>query len=83
MIGEHKRTPPAYESLFLNCPRCGLSIGSRRRWLAIEHCPRCLGRSGIPVTLFSSRLPVGELYVDGLAPGSRSPAANSERRGRG
>jgi len=81
MIGERKYAPSPPERLFLNCPRCGLSIRQRRQWLAIESCPRCLGRSGIPVTLFVSTLPVGELYVDGLAPGDRLPGATPERRG--
>jgi hypothetical protein len=69
MISEDPaHTPRAYRPLFLNCPRCGLSIRQRHSWLAIEHCPRCLARSRIPVTLFASPLPVGELYGDGSAP---------------
>jgi hypothetical protein len=27
-------------ALFLNGPRCGLSIKPTARWLAPEHCPR-------------------------------------------
>ena len=53
---------------FLNCPRCGLSIRPKTRWLTIEHCPRCMAVAGIPVRLFSSALPAAELYRDGLTP---------------
>jgi hypothetical protein len=55
-------------ALFLNCPRCGLSIKPKARWLAPEHCPRCLARARIPVRLFSSTLPAAELYDDNAAP---------------
>lgn len=67
---------------FLNCPRCGLSIPHRTHWLAIEYCPRCLGRAGIAVKLFSSPLAAGELYCDGVAPGCR-PAAGTTGDGAG
>ena len=59
----------SFDRLFLNCPRCGLSIRPRRSWLWLEYCPRCLGRSRIPVRLFSSPLPAAKLYADGSAPG--------------
>jgi hypothetical protein len=52
----------------LNCPRCGLTITPRVSWMTMEHCPRCIARSGVPVTLFSSRLPPAELYPLGEAP---------------
>jgi hypothetical protein len=54
--------------LFLNCPRCGLSIKPKARWLALEYCPRCMARARIPVKLFSSTLPAAELYDDNAAP---------------
>lgn len=54
---------------FLNCPRCGLSIKPRGSWLAVEHCPRCIGRARVPVQLFSSSLPAAELYAEDSAPG--------------
>ena len=53
---------------FLICPRCGLSIRPRSRWLAIEHCPRCLARARVAVSLFRSPLPPAELYGAGSAP---------------
>jgi hypothetical protein len=72
-----ERRPSAREPLFLNCPRCGLSIRPRRPWLGIEHCPRCLARSRILVRLFASRLPADELYAtawDHEAHAQRLPA---------
>jgi uncharacterized C2H2 Zn-finger protein len=56
------------QELFLNCPRCGLSIRPRDRWLTVEQCPRCMARGRIAVGLFSSPLPVAELYSEGLVP---------------
>jgi hypothetical protein len=44
---------------YLNCSRCGLSI--RPRFLAVEHCPRCIARSRIAVPMFRSTLPAREL----------------------
>ena len=46
--------------VYLNCPRCGLSIRRRTEWLTVEHCPRCLGRSRIAVELFLSSRPSSE-----------------------
>ena len=63
-----ERPRSARGASFLNCPRCGLSIRSRASWLAVEHCPRCLARARIAVRLFSSPLPVAELYPEGDAP---------------
>jgi hypothetical protein len=57
------------EPVFLNCPRCGLSIRVRATWLAPEHCPRCLARARIAVRLFFSPLSPEELYAKGSAPG--------------
>ena len=57
---------------FLNCPRCGLSIGPMARGLRIEHCPRCMARASIQVELFSSPLPPAELHRE-------SPAPHAER----
>jgi hypothetical protein len=53
---------------YLNCPRCGLSIALRSRWLAITHCPRCVARSRTIVELFSSRLPARALYGENWLP---------------
>ena len=35
----------------LACPRCGLTMTPRVSWLAMEHCPRCLGRNRVAVEL--------------------------------
>jgi len=43
--------PSDIRALLLRCPRCGLSIRPRARWLAVEHCPRCLARARLPVRL--------------------------------
>ena len=78
MIGEPESLGSGRGPVFLNCPRCRLSIKPRRSWLAIEHCPRCLACARIPVRLFSSPLPPGELYQDDVGLGS--PAAASPGR---
>jgi len=31
----------------LRCPRCHFSIHPRAAWLAVDYCPRCLGRRGV------------------------------------
>jgi hypothetical protein len=68
----------AGQRLHLNCPRCGLTIRPKARWLTIEHCPRCLARSRLPVRLSVSTLPVAEAY-----PAGRSPASDpGDRRAR-
>lgn len=48
-------------TIHFNCPRCRLTITPRASWLAIAHCPRCIARSGVAVSLFTSTLPTGEL----------------------
>ncbi|MFZ0383663.1 MAG: hypothetical protein WCD11_30145 [Solirubrobacteraceae bacterium] len=68
-------------SRFLNCPRCGLSIRPRAPWLAIEHCPRCMARAQIPVTLFASPLPPAELYPEGSVPSVERRGATTSQRG--
>ena len=69
MIGERDAAAPARAAMFWNCPRCRLSIKPRRPWLAVavEHCPRCLAHARIPVMMFSSTLPAGELYHNPIA----------------
>ena len=61
------------DGLYLNCPRCGLSIIPRAAWLQVEHCPRCLARSRTLVELFASPLPTAELYRRGLTPCAEDP----------
>ena len=53
---------------FLNCPRCGLSIRPKARWMTVEHCPRCLARARVAVEMIPSPLPASELYHEGGAP---------------
>ena len=65
---------------FLNCPRCGLSIRPKARWLTIEHCPRCMALARIPVKLFSSTLPAAELYSEGSAPHAKLPGPSPTSR---
>jgi hypothetical protein len=77
----HDRAVGTDGSLFLNCPRCGLSIRPRARWLAIEHCPRCMARAQIPVSLFASPLPSAELYPEGSAPDVERRGATINQRG--
>jgi hypothetical protein len=68
MTDPHNPARRDHGAVFLNCPRCGLSIEPKARWLALEYCPRCMARARIPVKLFSSTLPTAELYPDGAAP---------------
>lgn len=42
---------------YSNCPRCGLTIQLRPLSTAPGHCPRCLGRAGVVVPMYSSRGP--------------------------
>ncbi len=60
---------------YLNCPRCGLSIGIRSPWLTMTHCPRCVARHRIAVQLFSSEMPASVLYTPGSLPGADATAA--------
>jgi hypothetical protein len=39
------------DAVDLVCPRCGLSIRPRLRWLTVEHCPRCIAYARIPVRM--------------------------------
>jgi hypothetical protein len=61
-------TDQARVAPYLNCPRCGLSIDVRSRWLAVTHCPRCVARAHTIVELFSSRLPARALYGESWRP---------------
>jgi len=54
--------------LYLNCPRCGLSIGMRSPWLVMTHCPRCIARAHTAVEMFSSEMPASMLYASGSLP---------------
>jgi hypothetical protein len=42
---------------YVNCPRCGLVIGTRASWVAPEFCPRCLGRARLAVPMDVSARP--------------------------
>jgi len=65
--------------VYMICPRCGLSIEARIRWLASRHCPRCLARSRMAVELFSSQLPAALLYADGAPSPAGDGASPGER----
>jgi hypothetical protein len=47
--------------LYQHCPRCRLAIRCRASYLALKHCPRCLGRAGIVTAMFTSPLNALEL----------------------
>lgn len=84
-VTSNRPAPDRDDLLYLNCPRCGLSITPRAPWLRAEHCPRCLARSRTLVTLFTSTLPTSELYPKGSAPGdatTNGPSAHSPKRAR-
>lgn len=68
---------PNSDTVYLNCPRCGLSIRRRIEWLTVEYCPRCIGRARIPVGLFTSNRPAGERQGHRLA--ARSPRRDEAR----
>ncbi len=67
---------------YLNCPRCGLSIGIRSPWLAITHCPRCIARARTAVELFGSEMPASVLYANGSLPSADALTAPRTRPGR-
>jgi hypothetical protein len=85
-----KRQRPTRESAFdgggtihLICPRCGLTITPKASWLTIEHCPRCIARDRLAVSLFASTLPTAKLYAAEAAPGADridAPPAGDRRR---
>jgi hypothetical protein len=33
------------------CPRCGLSLRPRMRWMTVQYCPRCIAFARIPVRM--------------------------------
>jgi hypothetical protein len=37
----------------LRCPRCGLAMFGRSRWIAAQHCPRCVARAHKLVVLLT------------------------------
>jgi hypothetical protein len=37
----------------LRCPRCGLVLVARSRWIAAEHCPRCVAQARKLVVLLT------------------------------
>ncbi len=79
MTAAEMETRSTNESLFLTCPRCRLSIRPRRAWLAMQHCPRCLARSRLPVMLFTSTLPADDLYAAGrLFPAGRESEGSGQ-----
>ncbi len=73
---------PGRGLVYLNCPRCRLSIRSKPNRLTVEHCPRCIARSRIAVRLFASTLSAEELYAAGsvYAAGSAPEPDRAEAR---
>ncbi|HXO08684.1 MAG TPA: hypothetical protein VN880_11660 [Solirubrobacteraceae bacterium] len=69
-MGHPTQTPDASgaEVIYLNCPRCGLTVTPKADWLAVEHCPRCIARRGSVVRLFASTLPADALYAADARP---------------
>lgn len=61
------------QAVFLNCPRCGLSIRQKSQAAHREHCPRCLARAQMPVRLFVSTRPTTEWYRYGSGPYAEHP----------
>lgn len=53
--------------MYLNCPRCGLTI-KLRHGLAVEHCPRCIAHSHALVGMFASSARAEELYAPNRLP---------------
>jgi anti-sigma B factor antagonist len=56
---ERPRSARDQNATHLECPRCGLMIQPRAEDPAVEHCPRCLGRSGLAIPMF---LTVGQSH---------------------
>lgn len=67
--------------VYLNCPRCGLTITPKAAWLTVEHCPRCLARGRVVVSLFASTLAARELYAAGAGPDASDDEAAPLRLG--
>jgi hypothetical protein len=68
-------------TVFLNCPRCELCIARRADRLTIEHCPRCVGRAGLPVRLFVSARPSIAWHRDGRPPDGTESTRTAIMRG--
>lgn len=47
--------------LYLNCPQCGLTLMPKARWLAIEHCPRCIARRSSAIKMLRTTSPIDPL----------------------
>ena len=57
--------------LYQHCPRCRLAIHCRASFLALENCPRCLGRAGMVTAMFTSPLNALELRAAEADSGSQ------------
>ncbi len=51
--------------LHLDCPRCGLTLKPRARWLVVEHC---IARTGTAVKLSLSVFPAPQRYTAHWSP---------------
>lgn len=54
--------------LHLDCPRCGLTITPRARWLVVEHCPRCIAHAGTAVKMSLSVFGTPQRYTAHWSP---------------
>lgn len=66
----------------LNCPRCGLTVATTSPEDAVEHCPRCLARTGgaLSIALSPDIAAAGRQsprVIARLTRRSRSPEAKS------
>jgi hypothetical protein len=50
-------------TVHLRCPRCGLVIFARPRWIASEHCPRCVARARKLVVLLTDSAQADRLIL--------------------
>jgi hypothetical protein len=67
--------------LYQHCPRCRLAIRCRATYLALEHCPRCLGRAGILTVMFTSPLNAIELRAAARSEDGAAILAHTAREG--
>jgi hypothetical protein len=50
---------------YVTCPNCGLTILPNADWLTVEHCPRCIARRRMRVTMLAAAAPVAERRLAG------------------
>jgi hypothetical protein len=50
-------------TVHLRCPRCGLAMLARPRWIAAKHCPRCVARAHKLVELLTDSAETDRLIL--------------------